>query len=73
MGEGSAARRHHPTGLDDGLIATPAVVSVVRYVLRRSLGAPALPSQGRWAGPEARGIAIASQQTKRGTHLSAVN
>ena len=39
---GSAGQRRHPAGLDDRLIASRAVVSVVRYVLRRSLGASAL-------------------------------
>jgi hypothetical protein len=61
MGAGSAAQRHHPTGLDDGLIATRAVVSIIRYNFDARSGAPALP-QGRWAGARARGIAIASHQ-----------
>jgi hypothetical protein len=35
MGAGSAATRHAPIGLDDGLIATQAVVNFIRYILRR--------------------------------------
>jgi hypothetical protein len=71
MGAGSAARRHAPIGLDDGLIATQAVVNFIRYILRRSLGLLLRPA--RFVGRSARVVAIASQQTDRGTHLCAAN
>ena len=64
-------RRHAPIGLDDGLIATQAVVNFIRYILQRSFGL--LPRPARFVGRSARVVAIASQQTDRGTHLCPAN
>jgi hypothetical protein len=45
MGAGSAARRHAPIGLNDGL--TAAVVNFIRYI-RRALGLLLRARKIRW-------------------------